>query len=271
MTTLSVATLSLGLAACGDDDASNGTDGGNGNGPADVGPGDTGAGDAGPGVMLRSAEISMTSMTPHLDQLMEFRLIDQMDTLLFRGRLSSLPSASYTYEMPNSVPEEAGQRLDFFADLNQNGAYDAPPDDHAWTLDLPATGTATLAFDHNTNFDDIDDPAVTEPGGDFTLSFSGMDPHLGQMVEIRVIMAESGRVVGRWVNPSIDETGFAADLPGIIQEGVAYQVDFFADLNEDGSYDAPPTDHAWRLTGAGNASGLDLTFTHNTDFTDVGF
>jgi hypothetical protein len=50
---------------------------------------------------------------------------------------------------------------------------------------------------------------------------------------------------------------------------MSYQIDFYADHNQNGSYDAPPTDHAWRITVNDLVGDSVVTFTHNTDFTDI--
>jgi hypothetical protein len=148
--------------------------------------------------------------------------------------------------------------------------YDAPPTDHAWRLDIAASGDETLAFMHNTDFTDIATPAVTE-AEDFTFMATDMSPHDGQRFELRVIEADSGRLVGRYVLGAIAAADFTLTLPGIVANGTDYQVDFHADLDNDGNYDPPPTDHAWRETGTADASGLTINFAHNTTFTDVQF
>ena len=219
---------------------------------------------------LRDVTVEMSGMTPHVGQLMEFRIVDASDQLIFRGIVDDLPSVSYTFIAPNSTPEGA-YRVDFYADLSGNRTYDPPPTDHAWTLAVPTTGDAVLPFAHNTTFDDIDDPPITELGADFTFNATAMTPHVGQLFELRVYDQQTGRLVGRYVLTSIAAANFSLVIPGIIVDGHDYRVDFFADFSNNGSYDAPPTDHAWRVTDTGTASGLTLDFSHNAAFTDVGF
>ncbi|MGM0621947.1 MAG: T9SS type A sorting domain-containing protein, partial [Bacteroidota bacterium] len=52
-------------------------------------------------------------------------------------------------------------------------------------------------------------------------------------------------------------------------KGNSYNIDFFADLNLNGSYDIPPLDHAWRLTLDNVEGDTTLFFSHNLDFTDI--
>jgi hypothetical protein len=252
-----------------------GCDGGDGDGEGDAGDpqADAGAGgddDAGSTpAALRDVTLSITGADPHMGQLVDIRIVDEWDNLVARGVIAGLPSGAYDFALPHSTPEGA-HRLDFFADLSGNDAYDAPPADHAWRMDVAADGDAVVSFVHNTDFTDIASPAIHQ-GGDLTLDVSGVDPHVGQLFEVRVIRTDNDQLVGRYVLPAITEAAFTVVLEDILDDGVEYQVDYFADLSDNGSYDAPPTDHAWRDVVTADASGATVDFVHNTDFTDVEF
>jgi len=217
--------------------------------------------------------VNMTGMTPNQGQLMMFRLVNAANQLKFVGVLDSLPStsAAYNFTMPNSALSEV-YRLDFFADLNMSRTYDAPPTDNAWSLAVPAgAADVVLPFARSTNYTDISTPATTPLGADFTLQTTGMNPHVGQLFEVRVILPSSGQVIGRYVLTVVPGVTFGVTIPMIIKDLTSYQIDFYADMNGNGHYDPPPTDHAWRVTGVGTPSGLVVSFAHNTSFTDVGF
>jgi hypothetical protein len=211
--------------------------------------------------------LSLSGMDPHVGQLTELRIVwRHTGALIGRAILDPLPAAAFSVFLPVAVlPGEFD--LNFFSDLNGNRAYDAPPVDHAWSVPIPSTGQ--VAFAHNTTFTDIGATAASEPGGSFTLNFTGMTPHVNQLLEVRVIKVADGQTVGAYRLAVIPGAAFGVSIPGIIENGQEYRVDFFADLNGNGAYDAPPTDHAWRLTGTGGGSGLTLGFAHNTDFTDI--
>ena len=103
-----------------------------------------------------------------------------------------------------------------------------------------------------------------------TLQFRGMNPHIGQKFEVRVLDKETDGEVGRQGVPAIGNADFDLQLFTTII-GQSYQIDFYADKNNNGTYDPPPTDSAWRLELV-QAQGNDtLTFTLNTNFTDIGF
>lgn len=100
------------------------------------------------------------------------------------------------------------------------------------------------------------------------LQLSNMDPHLGQKFETRMVDKASGVEASRRTLAAIPSPSFSVMFDNI-ESGKSYWVDFYADFNGNGSYDAPPTDHAWRLE-ANNVTGeLILNFVHNTNFTDI--
>ena len=255
--------------SCGDD----GGAGNDANGSIDAsGAIDGAAGpDAGP-VTYGDMAVAMVEMGAHTNQLMEFRVVSAGDVLAARGVLDTLlPEDNdnhFTFRMPASVPSDATYRLDFFADLDGDRVYTTTPDDHAWRVAIPSNGN--VPFLHNTNFQDIDLPPITQ-GEDFQIDFFGMGAHDMQLIELRVINTDTGQAVGHYRLTAASAVDFSFVIEGIIENGANYDVDFYADFNANGMYDAPPVDHAWRETGVGTASGLTITFNHNTTFTDIGF
>jgi len=103
-----------------------------------------------------------------------------------------------------------------------------------------------------------------------TMNFESMDPHKSQMLEIRVVDKGTGLEVGRSKLDVIPGGEFKMELYVLLPDS-SYRIDFYVDFNKNGSYDAPPADHAWSLD-ADNVSGdTELTFVHNTDFTTIEF
>ncbi|MEZ5072152.1 MAG: hypothetical protein R2751_14635 [Bacteroidales bacterium] len=101
-----------------------------------------------------------------------------------------------------------------------------------------AQANYVVEFTHNTNFTDI------EWEHKVVLNLSGMVPHVGQEMYAALIDAATGEVVDR-ESETVQES-FSVELEGA-SPGRLYWVDFFTDHNDNGSHDAPPTDHAWRL------------------------
>ena len=101
-----------------------------------------------------------------------------------------------------------------------------------------------------------------------TLQFRGMS-YIGLGFEVRVLDTGTGGEVGRQGLQAINNADFDMELYTTII-GESYQIDFYVDQNNNGIYDPPPTDFAWRLE-LNQAQGNDtLTFTSNTNFTDIG-
>ncbi len=99
------------------------------------------------------------------------------------------------------------------------------------------------------------------------VSFTGMTPHLNQNLYFRVIDVTDNSELSRTIH-KITSPDFALTTVGIIP-GNSYQLDFFADLNQNGKYDPPPIDHAWRIPLYNVQGDTTIQFTHNTNFTDI--
>jgi hypothetical protein len=227
------------------------------------------------GTLGGDLEVSMTSMSFHIGQRMEFRVVSDDGFLRALAVLDPLGGEAAAFEMPGSVPASGGVHfLDFFADVNGNGEYDGHPTDHSWRREI---GAGPILFAHDTSFATLEEP--TPIGGDFRLTVKNMRAfHGGQLFEARVVERLSGRTVGLYRLAEIpppeggEADEFVVLLPGIIDAGTAYQVDMYADKNKNGQYDAPELDHAWRVEQEADLEGnLDVEFTHNVDFVDVEF
>jgi hypothetical protein len=104
----------------------------------------------------------------------------------------------------------------------------------------------------------------------FTMNFTGMTPHIGQLLEIRVVHVATQVEVARTRVESIDTPAFGVTIPDILVAGERYQVDFYADLNRNRHYNAPPVDHAWRrFIGPVAAANTTLNFAHDPNWVDI--
>jgi len=211
-------------------------------------------------------ELEISGLSPHLNEFFEARLVEQStEREISRTRLDAVYDSEFSLFL-------AGMRLakdyyvDFYADHNGNGIYDAPPTDHAWRLSYSSgdDGDDNVSFSHNTNFTDIDWAYA------FTLNLTGLTPHLSEYFEMRMVNTATTEEVGRVSVDAVPAADFSISMGGM-HAGQEYNVDFYADHNGNGQYDAPPTDHAWRLTFAQQAGDTALNFSHNTNFTDIQF
>jgi hypothetical protein len=209
--------------------------------------------------------LQFTDMTPHIGQQLEIRLIDKATGReAGREEVSAIPGAAFNVNMSDLLVGHS-YWIDFYADLNGNSIYDPPPADHAWRLELDnVTGDTNVPFAHNPTFVDIN--WVYK----MTVRFTAMDPHVGQLLELRVLEQASGQEVGRTRVEFIAQPDFDVIVPGI-RLGMNYDVEFYADLSGNFLYDPPPTDHAWRFAVNAVTGDERLDFAHAPPFTDIGW
>ena len=79
-----------------------------------------------------------------------------------------------------------------------------------------------------------------------TLNLTAMSPHLGDVMYFRVVNSMTQAELDRTIVSTVSSANFSVVLSGI-SAGVTYHLDFFADFNRNGEYNAPPVDHAWRI------------------------
>ncbi|MDP2363542.1 MAG: hypothetical protein Q8M94_07195, partial [Ignavibacteria bacterium] len=206
--------------------------------------------------------INFSNMSPHLNQNLYLRVVDK-STLKETGRTVVLISAaSFSITLP-AVNIGGSYFVDFFSDVNANGRYDTPPTDHAWRLNLNnAGGNDTLTFSHNATFTDIKWQNI------LTINFAGMTPHIGQMLEIKLENSTTQKEIGRVKIPAIASASFPVQIIGLTEPG-DYSVEFYADVNGNGLYNVPPTDHAWKVGFNYTGGNAEVSFTHNATFTDI--
>ena len=125
------------------------------------------------------------------------------------------------------------------------------------------TGDFSLDFAHNTDFKDIGWKYL------YTLNFVDLAPHVGQLLEMRVVRSDNSEEVNR-TSVIVPGASFSLNIPQIEMDH-DYNVEFYADHNGNGLYDAPSTDHAWRLSFNSNTGNFVQNFLHNADFVDIGW
>lgn len=209
--------------------------------------------------------VSLSGMNPHVGEFFEARLIDKSNQMeVDRLSLDEILSPDFEISFPNTQDGKS-YWIDFYADHNGNGYYDGIPADHAWRISAnDVMGASTINFVHNTNFSEINFKHM------YKLQFSGMTPHIGKKLEVRLINQGSMEEAGRIALGAIPGDEFDVLLP-FISTGENYDVDIYADHNGNGVYDAPPADHAWRIELTGVEGDEDDDFIHNTNFTDIGW
>jgi hypothetical protein len=99
---------------------------------------------------------------------------------------------------------------------------------------------------------------------DLTLNLNNMNSNVGQEITIRVMSSDNVLQSQAIINV-LESADASITIPNIIDDG-SYHIDMFADVNDNGSYDPPPTDDAWRIDIP--ASGI-VNFSYNTNVADI--
>jgi hypothetical protein len=257
--------------------------GGNGGrGGPDAGQQDAGPDDAGPSDDLgcsnpRTLCLRLELFSPHVDELVSVDLVTVADNILrARAIIEPMGGVNADFVLPLAIPasevpepgEDHPLQLEIFADQDKSGGFTPGSGDHTWNLELPPDGK--VVFVHNTEFTSIE-PRPQDIGVDFRMQFFDMMPHVDQLLEVMVIERASGRTVGLYRTTSIPSADFEVTIPGIIDpDGTVYRLEFYADLNGNGTYDDPDADHTWEINFIeSGADGVDAMFTHGTNFADL--
>jgi uncharacterized protein (DUF2141 family) len=106
---------------------------------------------------------------------------------------------------------------------------------------------------------------------DLAVNFAGMTPHIGQLLTVKLFDSTQNIFMSETSLQAVPSDSFQIDLGRRALSGHSYAIDFFADLNRNGVYDKPPTDHAWRIGLREVTHDTGIAFNHSTGFTDVNF
>ncbi len=217
-------------------------------------------------------------MQSHLNEYMEWRLVDKSNAVQGKGVIINVPRPDFKIEFARFIPKANGPyRIDWWADHNDSGAYDGivggiNMKDHAWRRvlsdplpdDVTLSGTRyTLDFVHDTAFVDI----ATDLEGNkipFTdtllplkLGIKGADAYVGKDIEVRVVDKGAGRLVavhraGRAI------ASYLAVVTGVLDEQTTYEVSIYVDLNDDDAYTSG--EPSWKTDMTSTANGIESDF-----------
>lgn len=206
--------------------------------------------------------VNFSMMSPHVDDDIWLAVIEA-GSMVEVGRTYALGALTFVMEIPGILEDGKTYHVDFFADENGNGHYDPPGADHAWRLTIDdAQGDETLEFSHQIAFSDV------EWKHRLRLELTGMAANAGQKMLMYVRDQSSGNYLDTVTVESIPGDEFTMDSYVIGNEGT-YMLDFYADLNDNGLYDAPPTDEAWRIQNVSTLGEHTLEFNHSQEYTDI--
>lgn len=139
---------------------------------------------------------------------------------------------------------------------------------HATLLVLAASLSGCFALSDTDRF-------VEDEGCDLELKIRSFVPHAGQRLTVKLVQDRSPEEAGAptrnalvVVDP-LETLDLDIRLPGAVRplfdtRRPRARIDFYADANENGTLDMPPTDHSWRLPDA--CVDGPVVFEHNVDF-----
>jgi hypothetical protein len=170
-----------------------------------------------------------------------------------------MPLAIPDNEIPDG--EEHPLKLEIWVDKDDDRAYSADTDE-AFRVGLNPNGVVQYTRDE---VDMVELTAPEEFGGDFVMEVSGFQIHPKRMFEVMVIDDESGRTLGLARIDAIPSDGiFTVQIPGIIDtDEKTYTLEFYADANNNRTYDGVGPDHSWIVEAESGTDGLQLDRTHS--------
>ena len=108
------------------------------------------------GAGLQDISISFQGFDEHVGQTFKVRIVwpdgDEMD----RSTIDQIPGPDFNVRLVSFCGRK---RVEFYADVDGDNAYDPPPTDHAWRLSgVNIRGDMQLVFPHDNNHVDIQFP-----------------------------------------------------------------------------------------------------------------
>jgi hypothetical protein len=207
--------------------------------------------------------VAFSKMNPHLGENLYFALKNKNSGWEYERRKLTETSATFNVDFDGIMPDTS-YVIDFFADHSKNGKYDPPGTDHAWRITIDSVkGDTVVPFVHNTNFTDIAWKYK------LTVNFTDMTPHVDQVMKLYLRNSETMAFIDSSMLDPIQQAVFSLSLFSIVPDS-SYNIDFYVDFNENGMYDIPPDDHAWRIPLLDVRGDTIVNFAHNTEFTDIG-
>lgn len=221
---------------------------------------------------MQALNLSLSGFDEHVGQRTEIYVTDSSNLLWTSAIYDPLPAGTLDLTLPGSLSTQRNYNCSIWIDENKNGMHDMSPMDPNWVMPVGMNGMMSMMHnDNDTNFNPMNFGRGGR-SGDFMFNVvGGLDAmDVGMTFEVRVIDVPSGRTIGVY-HLAIPALTFSITIPKIINAST-YRVDCYMDENMNGHYDAPPVDHAWRRTvTVTGTNDLMMNFTHDMDYTDVGF
>jgi hypothetical protein len=218
----------------------------------------------------RDFTLSARAMDAFVGQTMGIWVVESTgQNVIGFGLQAPVPGADFEFRLPDLVNEGEDARADVFIDANGNGRDD--PGETTWRTTVPVNGSATVILQGTDPTSPIDTPARI-PRGDFTFHMTGLtaDDRM-RGFQLRVIDPATRATVGGYASPMLGGSGgdLSFTLPGIVDPGAMYDVDFFIDASGNGSYDGHATDPSWHQSVSSDGTGATLNFARTDSYDEL--
>jgi hypothetical protein len=152
---------------------------------------------------------------------------------------SVVEEGAFFMMIPNSISPEGTYTFMYYADVTGEGLCDAPPADAAWSVEVTGTGSdIELEVTSSESFTDVCDTF-----NELDVDGAGFDEWEGSMVQANLVNAD-GMPVARG-GAEITDGAWVLIMANALKEGDTYHLDYYIDVDESGTCEAPPTDAAW--------------------------
>jgi len=226
--------------------------------------------------------VQLSGFAPFADACYELRLINT-DTGIAEARAVLDGTKTDSEEsVPLRIVSAMDPGADYIVQVHVDEFGDAGCDgtfDFAFEAE-PADGPERFfVVDLSAPPESVETPGAL--GGDFIMDFRQMNPHPDQQMELMLIDEETGRGVGYYYTAGIENEGddpenieFQIRIPGVIQAGHYYTVEFYADVDDNSWYTPPDADggfvdHSWIRGFSASSSGLTAEFVHALPFDEL--
>lgn len=178
---------------------------------------------------------------------------------------------TFLFTWPGLLAPGVAYFVDYYADLSKNQACDAPATDHVWRKSISATDSGALTVVHDSMWTDQCSSFATL-GNRKNLTFeatAGFAVHANSKIEVVVSRAKDGKAIAHAAIPKQEGDKFKFTWEGLLEVNEAYQLDYYADNNNNGTCNAPPDDHVWRENITAVTADVGVSVIHTSNWVDV--
>jgi hypothetical protein len=180
-------------------------------------------------------------------------------------------ASGFAFTFTNVLTKDTSYNVDYYVDVDSDGAC-VGATDHVWrTAISTAAANFSVTDAHDLTFTTAACASFPLPGQTYDLTFAGDtsygDLHEDDGVFIAVLEDLSGDIVAT-DSATIAASGFSFSFPGLLEDGVAYRVRWFADISGD-ALCSFADDHVWEHDIAAVSADVSVNDAHDFNYAEV--